>query len=309
MSALLLAPLLAGSMVGAGGTVATQLRPAVDQAATPAGWLPVDFGDAQISVPSSWSLVPAGTQACGPSIGVLVLGDGMWCTTGRGDTSTAGMSIATLSMIRTQPISHERPSALVNGIPIDVPGVAPVYVVPSIGAELAFEGPLQPGVWHTLTSSPRSVVLAPGRSSPVPRSWHWVSFDGLRFAVPASWAVTRSAHAPACGTDIVLPKAGVTLAEGQALPFSCALPLADVRPVPQVAGIEVDGFAASSRPRAPCVGPRMINGLHICLNSTPAYGVLVFEVWSAGITPITVKIGLTKGGTVGRLVLHSIRAS
>ena len=222
----------------------------------------------------------------------------------------AGMSIATLSMIRTQPISNERPSAVVNGIPIYVPGVAPVYVVPSLSAELAFEGPLQPGVWHTLTFSPRSVALAPGRSSPVPRSWHWVSFDRLRFAVPASWVVARSAHAPPCGTDIVLPEAGVTLAEGPALPiFQCALPPADVRPVPQVAGIEVDGFAASLSPRAACVGPRMINGLHVCLHSTPAYGVLVFQVWTAGMTPITVKIGLTKGGTVGRLVLHSIRAS
>lgn len=40
-----------------------------------------------------------------------------------------------------------------------------------------------------------------------------------------------------------------------ALPiFQCALPPAEVRPVPQVGGIEVDGYAASLSPRAVCVG-------------------------------------------------------
>jgi len=33
---------------------------AVDLSASPAGWVPVDLGDAQLSVPSTWWVIPEG---------------------------------------------------------------------------------------------------------------------------------------------------------------------------------------------------------------------------------------------------------
>jgi hypothetical protein len=99
------------------------------------------------------------------------------------------------------------------------------------------------------------------------------------------------------------------LARGPALPYPCPLPEAEVRPVPRVSGIEVDGFKASTPLHATCVGPRTIGQLHICLNSMPAYGVLVAQVSATGMAPITVKIGMTGSGMVGRSVLYSLHRS
>ena len=292
-----------------GVSAAIVRKPVVDQAATPSGWLPVEDGNAQISVPGSWSLVTGGAASCGPSTAVVILGDGTWCPPGMGETTTPGTSIVTLSTMETQPKEGKEPSAVVHGVPLYAPSVSPVYVVPSLGAELAFSGPPQPLVLQTLTASPRAVALAPGPPPSVPRSWRWISFDGLRFAVPPTWALNRQAHAPPCGTDIVLPQAGVTLARGSALAVSCPLPLAEVRPVPRVAGIEVDGFAATTPLHATCVGPRAIGQFRVCINATPASGVLVAQVSTPGFDPVTVKVGMTANGMVGKAVLYSLRRS
>ena len=61
------------------------------------------------------------------------------------------------------------------------------YLAPSLGVEITVDGPLGQRVLHTLTWSPRSVVLAPGSSPAIPSSWRYVSFAGLRFSVPANW--------------------------------------------------------------------------------------------------------------------------
>jgi hypothetical protein len=154
------------------------------------------------------------------------------------------------------------------------------------------------------------VALEPGLSPPVPPSWRWVSFAKLRFAIPKSWPDTRSSHAPSCSTDIVLARTGVTLATSPALPLRCPFPVAEERPVPQVAGIEVDDFqlpGTALPPASSCVGPRVINGLNTCVDTVPASGLLVAQIWRAGSPPITVKIGMAGDGIVGRTVLHSIR--
>ncbi len=313
LCALLLAQPIIGSRARADTATATATatarKPVVVQAATPSGWLPVGYGNAQVSVPRSWSLVTGGAEGCGPSTGVVVLGDGAWCSPGMGDSPTPGTSIATLSIMKARQTVDNGSRVVVNGVPVYTPGVAPVYVVPSLGAELAFSGAPQPRVLHTLTASPRAVALAPGPPSPTSRSWRSISFEGLRFAVPPTWTLTRRAHAPPCATDIVLPEPGVTLARGPALPVACPLPIAEVRPVPQVAGIEVDGFTTSTPLHVSCVGPRTIGQLHICLNAMPAYGVLVSQVSAPGMSPITVKIGMTAGGKVERSVLYSMRRS
>jgi hypothetical protein len=52
--------------------------------------------------------------------------------------------------------------------------------------------------------------------------------------------------------------------------------MADVRPVPQVPGAEVDDFSGASS-KGGCVGPETIDGLNICIKATPAFGVLIVE--------------------------------
>jgi len=84
--------------------------------------------------------------------------------------------------------------------------------------------------------------------------------------------------------------------------------MADVRPVPQVPGVEVDHFSGASSPGG-CVGPGTRDGLPICIEATPAFGVLVAEISPVGHRPITMKIGMFGNGAVGRTILSSIRRS
>ncbi len=286
----------------------TTLPAKVATGATPLGWLPVSYGDAQLSVPSSWALVSSGAAECGPSTGVVILGSGQWCPPSMNDQARPDTSVVTLRIVSSHPEQLGSPAFIANGIPVYAPGVAPVYVVPTLGIELTVGGPSQTRVLDTLTFSPRAVALAPGSSAPVPRSWRWISFAGIRFAVPPPWAVKRTPNAPLCETDLVLSEAGVDLASAPARPSSCPLPMADVRPVPQVPGVEVDHFSGASSPGG-CVGPGTRDGLPICIEATPAFGVLVAEISPVGHRPITMKIGMFGNGAVGRTILSSIRRS
>jgi hypothetical protein len=286
----------------------TTLPAKVTTGTAPSGWLPVSYGDAQLSVPSSWALISSGAAECGPNTGAVILGSGQWCPSSMNVQARPNTSIVTLKTVSSYREQPGSPAFIANGIPVYARGVAPVYVIPALGIELTISGPSQTRVLHTLTFSPRAVALAPGSSVPAPKSWRWISFAGIRFAVPPHWAVKRTPNAPPCGTDLVLSEAGVDLASGPALPVPCPLPMADVRPVPQVPGVEVDDFSGASS-QGPCVSPGTINGLNICIEGTPAFGVLIAETSSAGHRPVTMKIGMFGSGTDGRTILYSIRRS
>jgi hypothetical protein len=305
----LVSALTVGVTAPASGVTRPAAQPAVDQAATPPGWLPVDYGNAQISVPASWTLITAGAESCGQSTGVLILGQGTWCPPGIGMTQAANTSIVTLTTTKSSPTIGE-PPIIVNGIALQTPGVAPVYVANTLGAELSFSGPPQAGVLHTFTVSPRAIALRSGAATAVPPSWRRITFAGVRFAVPPTWKVTHVTHAPPCGTDIVLPVGGVTLATEPPLPLPCPLPEAEIRPVPQVPGVEVDGFRSPGQSYVTgsgCVGPRVMQGMPICIERSPAFGVLDVQIGSARSGPIILKIGLSTGGTVARTILYSLR--
>jgi len=49
--------------------------------------------------------------------------------------------------------------------------------------------------------------------------------------------------------------------------------------------------------------------LTLCIETSPAYGELVAQVWSSGHLPVTVKIGLSGDGLTDRTVLYSIQSA
>src|SRR5258708_25282391 len=89
-------------------------------------------------------------------------------------------------------------SGQIDGIP--VLGVRPPargyasFLAPTLHVLVTARGPLAPKVLGTLTRSPLSVVLGARRQFPVPHSWHWHSFRGIRFAAPGSWAFVRNGY-------------------------------------------------------------------------------------------------------------------
>jgi hypothetical protein len=77
--------------------------------------------------------------------------------------------------------------------------------------------------------------------------------------------------------------------------------------VPQVAGIEVDGFTEPDTAPAACVGVQTIGPLRICFDAAPAYGMLIAQVSASGMAPVTVKIGMYGNGLLSRSVVYSLR--
>jgi hypothetical protein len=287
--------------------------PSVAVGATPAGWRPVDYQDLQISVPASWAVITGGEGACGDATGVVILGQGTWCSPNQGETAAPGTSIVTVTGSKSPLMTKRPPALVVNGLSVYAPDITPVYVIPALGTELTFSGPFESRLLQSITYSPRAVALQAGRASTLrtPRRWQSVAFKGITVAVPSAWRVTRSAHAPACGTDVEVSQPGLTLASGPELPVSCPAP--PLTAPAQVAGVELDGFpaveAVGTLPSPSCLLPRRINGLEVCIDAQPSFGELILEAFTSRTRSVTVKIGMFGSGRTGRRILESLHRS
>jgi hypothetical protein len=282
--------------------------PSVDRAVTPFGWVPVDYGDLQLSVPTTWGRITEGTESCGPWTGVVTLGSGEWCPPSMNTQQTEPPTVA-IRTVDSPNVRDEGSPGHINGLAVYAPGLPGYFIVPKLHASLLLAGQVPPQLLKSLTYSPRAVVLTAGPSPTVPSDWRRISYGGIRFAVPKTWSVRHLAFAPPCASNIVLPVAGVVLTAEQAPPVGCPMVFGELNPVPQVAGVEVDDFqlpGASVPARSQCVGPAEVNGLMVCVNASPAYGELVAQVWSSGHLPVTVKIGLSGGGLTDRSVFYSM---
>ena len=143
--------------------------PQVDLNATPPGWVPLDYGDAQISVPSNWVI---GTTNCsGPRREGWIDLVG-FTRSGYHCPSETPMPVNTLSIgpgpTDTASASSSATAMTVNGFLVyqdEIPGPASgIYSIPPLGSLLSIHGSLANAVLHTLTYSPRAAALSPGPS-------------------------------------------------------------------------------------------------------------------------------------------------
>ena len=212
-------------------TTATAL-PGVDLSATPAGWVPVIFGNAQVSVPATWWVLynsppcptgsPPGEVFVNPPPGVFPCP----VETAPGPSTTVRFGPPTSP--HSNVLGHPE---VINGILVYPYPTGPQssYLVPSLGVEITVAGPLGQRVLHTLTWSPRSVLLEPGSSPAIPSSWQQVTFAGLRFSAPANWPVNRTQVTPGLGAicgeqGVAFAGTTVTLSTDAASCSPCLLP-------------------------------------------------------------------------------------
>ncbi|MGO9962952.1 MAG: hypothetical protein ACLPUG_05910 [Acidimicrobiales bacterium] len=304
----------------AAATVPTTAKalPVVDLSATPAGWVPVDFGNAQVSVLPTWWVLydsppcptgsPAGEVFVNPPPGVFACP--LEIAPGPGTTVRFGPPTSPNSTVLGRPET-------INGIFVYPYPTGPQssYLVPSLGVEVTVDGPLGQRVLHTLTWSPRAVVLAQGSVPSVPSSWRYVSFAGLRFSAPANWPITRTDVTPGLGA--ICREQGVALA-GTTLTLST-----DTRPrliafcprmfpTPQQPenAVQVDSGLRTEPTvtlslSAHCL---VLHGLTSCPATSPAYSILVLRLNVPGRDkPVFVSIGLAGNGMVARTILYSLR--
>lgn len=196
-------------------TVTTTTLPAVLASATPAGWVPVDYGDAQVSVPADWEIgydVGCPMAAAPGEIFVGITPSATWCPGGTGSPYVIVSPLVPPSSMLT----HAPPEKTINGVEAwgrVGPNGSGYYNVPDLGVQITLHGRQALAVLATLTRSPAIVALAAGPATAVPRSWKWVTGGSVRFAVPASWSTaTSNVEGPGCGRqNIVAPKNTVVL--------------------------------------------------------------------------------------------------
>ena len=291
---------------------------AVDLTATPAGWVPVALGNAEISVPAAWWVLfnsppcatgsPAGEVFVNPTPGVFHCP--AQTAPGPGTTVSFGPPSSPHSTVLANP-------ELINGIFVYPYPTGPQhsYLVPSLDIEITVGGPLGQRVLHTLTWSPRAVALASESSPAVPSSWQSVSFAGLRFSVPADWPITRTQVTPGLGAicrtrGVALVGTSVVLstdARPAVVPFCPRMSPTPQRPAN---GVQVDS-GLSSEPTAVTLPLSTrcldLHGLIACPASAPEYSILVVKVTVPGRSkPVYVSIGLAGSGVVARTILYSL---
>jgi hypothetical protein len=219
------------------------------------------------------------------------------------------------------PYANEKP-AVINGVPVYLGPNGLTFVAvytPSLGVVVLGDGPMARRLVDTLTRSPRSVALAPGPAPAIPSGWHAVTFRGLSFDSPSSWAVTPTV---VTGRDVVRPcsEPGVSYrttevalsTDRQPFPFvSCPGFLYQLPQAPEN-GVEVDAGSVARFPVTLAFSKTClhIHALAVCPATSPEYFILVLKVTVPGRTaPVVVSIGLAGNGMIARTILYSLRAA
>lgn len=287
----------------------------MDLSATPKGWLPVDYGLAQISIPANWQVL-YDTAICDPQPpGVVEVGP---VTNLPGCAPAPSPKLVPTAMIT--PLGHANPiggKLLVNGIRVFVSPVSDVqllvYDVPSLGVQVSARGPLARRVLSTLTYSPRAVVLAGRSFSSVPSSWHWFTFAGIRFAAPSGWRRKATKQTGfGCGIPGLssMRESVILSTDTSFVVWHCATVIPEL--APSTTGLRVDAIASRAIPTPTGMSTdcMQIHGLTACPYTNPDVGVLYLRVSGPRLPhQVMFEVGLAGDGSVAREILGSMQAA
>jgi hypothetical protein len=288
-----------------------------DVSATPSGWAAVPYQRAQLSVPPSWLVETPGQVSCGSVVpGMIFAGAKPRLPAGAGCHLAARLAWIQHAGHIPPGIRHERPTAVIHGIPVYLLSSSPgslVYLVPKLRARVGARGPLARRVLATLTRSPLAVVLRRGPDSTVPAGWIRHRFGGVRFAVPASWTVQHEKQWATCGTGVV-PRSLLLVNATKppmAIPCPFAFPTAAAERAEPGLTVVTGKYAAQSVaeqfPRC-----QVRDGATVCLSSITGQGgtdsgVLIFSVSRPHQHSATYfLLGLSGSGARARAVFDSV---
>jgi hypothetical protein len=286
--------------------------------ASPAGWVPVPYRDAQLSVPGLWLVESQQQLFCAfPRSGMIFAGVPPQIPKSLGCGLTASLAWILPAGHIPPGIEHRKPSAVIHGIPVyRLPsGKGSVaYLVPELGVRVGARGPSARRVLATLTRSPLSVVLRRGPAGPVPAEWTWRQFGGVRFATPRSWSLQRADQWATCGTGLVPDTLLLIRATRPPLILPCPFTIPTASADQAQPGLTaVSGkYAAESVSQDFLHRCREQRGVRICLATVTGEGglfggVLIFAV-SRPHHETYFLLGLSGSGTAARTVFDSMAA-
>jgi len=165
----------------------------------PAGWQPVDLGDARVFVPGDWLVERPGTCfGAQAAPGIISLGQPL-----NGACDADNRLPEPAEAVLLLPWTHPPSGALVGvvhgyrvyaGSSTREMGAWRAYEVPELGAQVAMRGSLQRRILDTLAPSSRKVALA-FAGQPVPHG-HVGTTDGITLTIPTTWTVTTPTWLP-----------------------------------------------------------------------------------------------------------------
>lgn len=291
--------------------------PLTDESGTPAGWAPVPYEHAQLSVPGSWLVESPQQLSCGfPQIdGMIFVGVKPGIPKDFGCGLTASLAWILPAGQIPKGLTHRKPTAVIHGIPVyRLPsGKGTVaYLVPELGVRVGARGRLASHVLATLTRSPLSVVLRSGPVAPVPADWTWRQFGGVWFATPRSWSLQREDQWETCGTG--LEPGSLLLVDAVKPPVypPCpySIPTATADQAEPGLTVVTGKYAAQSVGET-YAGCQLRRGVRICLSSVTGQGgflsgVLIFSVSRPKHAATFFLLGLSGSGASVRTIFGSV---
>jgi hypothetical protein len=310
-------PAASPAAAGVSRTAQAADAPTDGSSTTPAGWAPVPYESAQLSVPGSWLVESPQQLSCGfaPVDGMIFAGVKPGIPQDYGCGLTASLAWIVPAGTLPKGITHRKPTGVIHGIPVyRLPsGKGTVaYLVPELGVRIGARGSLATRVLATLTRSPLSVVLRRGRVAPVPASWTWRQFGGVWFATPPSWSLQRENQWETCGSG--LEPGSLLLVDATKPPIypPCPyqIPTATADQAQPGLVVLTGKYAAQSvgETYASC---QSRHGVRICLSSVTGQGgllggVLIFSVSRPKHAATFFLLGLSGSGTSARAIFDSI---
>jgi hypothetical protein len=285
---------------------------------TPAGWAPVPYQSAQLSVPGLWLVESPGEQWCGgPAHGMIFAGLKPGLPTGAGCHLAANLAWIVPAGHISPGTTHRKPTAIINGIPVyQLPGGphAVLYLVPRLGVRVGARGPLARRVLGTLSLSPLSVVLGRGPAGQVPDGWVWHRFGGMTFAAPGSWHLQHADRWATCGTGLIPRSLLLIDATRPSIPLPCPFPIPTAAAEQAQPGLTV----VTGKYAAKSIGQKFVHcqirrGVRICLSAVTGQGGSSSAVLMAAVSAprshqaTYFLLGLPGPGAAARAVFGSIR--
>jgi hypothetical protein len=316
------------AVAGGSGTIARSPRSVAVANVTPRGWIPVDFGNAQLSVPPDWRIAYDDLCPAMVAPGVIYVG---FAAVPRDVACALGDSPSDATIVEMWPVAVGgggfHPTTI-NGIPVLKATQRQQVVVraPSLGVEVNAYGPAADEVVDTATYSPAAVALAGGPTPSIQTDSRRLTVGAIQLSVPVHWRVDNtSLDGPGCGPAFALLQPNEVVVDSDTVDgagLKCLRPVQPYHPFTPVDGVVVD-LHPSTNPDWPpddaLVDCHVQEGLELCLYQRSSHpgqdqnagiDILFVQVTVRSTRQrYLVELGLAGDGVSARMMLHSLRAA
>jgi hypothetical protein len=329
VAGLILVIIGAGAAISGGTGTGTPIeRPIAVAVVTPGGWVPVDFGDAQLSVPAAWRVAYDAPCPQVASPGVIYVG---FAPVPRHQACAQRDSTDHPTIVEMWPVAVGGAGfnpARINGIDVlkAVNGQEIVVRVPSLGVELNAYGPFAQKVIDTLTYSPAAEALTSGPVPLTPSSSRPIALGSIQLTVPRLWPIANTnIDGQGCPPEISLTHPNTALVDSDTISgagLKCLGLAPSQRPFTPGDGVIVDLHPTTDPswpPDSALADCYTQQGLELCpyrrglqpgQDQNAEIDILFVKVTVPGKDQrYNVEIGLAGDGTVARTILASMRAA